>query len=359
MLDPAAGGRDAPPPQVDVPGAGPISLVSLDGLREALRAEQAAADHMTREATGVTRRIEDRLADIGALLVPRRGWWRCRPQLAPWLDEAERLVDGISLLDAEIERVGARQPAPVWIGVVMRALGLDRLEQLQQSRVRAATELRRILVLIASQAGDDAAGVPDVGPMLVEAGELEAYADQLHDALSTALPRLGALSREVSLRSESWRRMGFDALYLAAHLTLNPPSPIRCPIDLEPGELVYLSTEATLARMAAAARRAGSRVPVEQTGITHWVGSLHDRPAAPDALVRHDEGTVVVTSYRLAFVGPRESLEVPIHEVLDLEVYLDGIAVARLGAEEPDFVGVRSPRQVAFYVNWAMSAARV
>lgn len=350
--------HDAAAPQVDVPGVGPISLLTLDRLRDALRTEQASADRMTRESTQVAHALEDRLADIGALLVPRRAWWRCRPQLAPWLDEAERLVDGIAFLDAEIERLSQQRQSPA-TAILGAIRGMGRLEQLQQTRVRSAVELRRILIMIANQAGEDGAAVPDVGPLLAETSDLEAYGDQLHAGLSAALPRLGTLSRELTLRTEAWRRLGFDSLYLAAVLTHSPPPPLRCPIDLEPGELVYISTEAGLSRMDAPAPRAGARIGVEHSGIRHWVGRLHDRPAAPTSLVRRDNGTLVVSSHRLAFVGPRESFEVAIGKIVDMDAYLDGIAVAQLASGIPDFFAVKAPRQIAFYLNWAMSAAGV
>lgn len=342
--------------QVDVPGAGTISLMPLDRLRDALREGLASADDMAREAAELELVVEDRLADAGAILVPRRAWWRCRPPLDPWLDEAERLAARVELLDAEIERA-AQERQSARRGPLASLLHRYRsgLEDLRWSRSAAAAELRRILVLIASQAGDEAAAAPDAGPLLTEIGEMEARAAALRSALVSASPRLSAMSQEVELRQAAWRRMGFDALYLAASFSLHGPPGVQGPFQTEPGEVVYLSADAVLARIDAGPRRSGSGVAPEHCGIPNWVGTVQSRAAPTKALNRRDQGTLVVSSHRLAFVGRQGSLQLSLRDVVWLDAYLDGVAVTRPDGGAPDFYGVQAPRQVAFYLNWAMS----
>lgn len=341
--------------QVDVPGAGTISLMPLDRLRDALREGLAGADDMAREAAELELLAEDRLADAGALLVPRRAWWRCRPQLDPWLDEAERLAARVEQLDAEIERAERERPparrGPLAALVDRWRSGLD----LRWARSAAAAELRRVLVLIAGQAGQEAAAAPGVAPLLNEIGELETRTAALRTALVSASPRLAAMSQEVELRTAAWRRMGFDALYLAASFSLHGPPGIQCPFDTVPGEVVYLSSDALLARMEAGPRRTGPVVPIQHSGIPNWVGTIQGRPAPTKALSPRDQGLLVVSSHRLAFAGRRESLQVSLRDVVWLDAYLDGVAVTRRNADGPDFYSVEAPRQVAFYLNWAMT----
>jgi hypothetical protein len=81
-----------------------VSLPTLDELRDARNTAQANANHLALQAVELDRQAEDRFADAGALLVPRRAWWQVPAELSPWLAEAERLVARILLLDQRICR---------------------------------------------------------------------------------------------------------------------------------------------------------------------------------------------------------------------------------------------------------------
>jgi len=39
-----------------------------------------------------------------------------------------------------------------------------------------------------------------------------------------------------------------------------------------------------------------------------------------------------------------------------VDVYADAVAVFRLGREVPDLILTGEPRQVAFYLNWALAS---
>src|SRR5215470_655082 len=77
---------------------------ALDSLREQVVQQRAGI----RDAES---RIEDTLADLGALLVPRRAWWTPTADFNPWLEEAERLVARITQLDHQIARAESGQRA--------------------------------------------------------------------------------------------------------------------------------------------------------------------------------------------------------------------------------------------------------
>jgi hypothetical protein len=114
-----------------------------------------------------------------------------------------------------------------------------------------------------------------------------------------------------------------------------------------------------LAQMPTGAHHAtscsGPGVPVAHTGIRHWIGSVRSRSALLQSVTPIDTGTLVVSSLRLAFIGRTESVAVSLDAIVDVDVYTDAIVVPRLGGEEPDYLLVTAPRQVAFYLNWAMS----
>ena len=156
------------------------------------------------------------------------------------------------------------------------------------------------------------------------------------------------------------RQLGFDSLHLAAHFRLHGLPAIEVPFPLQAGEVAHLATGAALARMPPGRRPSGgpgTRVPaVAHTGVHQWVGGLLDRAAPGQGAQPGDRGTLVVTNQRLAYVGTAEPVDVPLAAVVDVDVYADAVAVFRLGREVPDLILTGEPRQVAFYLNWALAS---
>lgn len=349
----------APPafPQVHLSGVGMVSLATLDELRDARNTVQANAKHLAWQAVELDRQVEDRFADAGALLVPRRDWWQVPVDLYPWLAEAEQLAARILLVDQRL--AGFDQvPEARRQHAVPQFRWLNKLAATKQ-RARAAAHLRRTLVIIARTAAAAGMAVPDVHPLIEQATELQARAEGLRAALDAASSRLGALDREIYLREEASGRMGFDSLYLAAQFQVHGPPAILSPLQPEADEVAYLATEAALARMATESSDAGrvsnDWVSVAYAEIRRRVGALRNRSASPPGVEPIDSGMLVVSSRRLAFIGGTEWVAVSLDAVIDVNVYTDAIAVSRLGGEEPDFFLVDAPRQVAFYLDWAMS----
>jgi hypothetical protein len=352
--------RPGPPafPRVEVPGAGVLSLATLDELRDARDSARANADHLARQAAELEGQAEDRLAQAGALLVSRQPRWDVPDDLSPLLARAERLVLRISGLDertAGLEpgvRPGrnALDPAPTLRGWWSRVL--------RGQRSRSAARLRHALVLIAEAgAGMD---VPGVEPLLDDAAELWGRAAGLRRALTSVASRLGTLDHEIAVREEAQRRLGVDALHLAAYARAHGLPAVPCPFELEPGEVAHLVLEAALARMPAGGQQPrGSSEPgvaVAHTGILQWVGRLRNDPAPRTDAGGADTGFLVVSNLRLLFAGHAGSVVVPLTGVVDADVFTDGIAVFRLGREAPDLFLVAAPRLLALYLNWALSA---
>jgi len=345
-------------PQVHMPGVGMVSMAPLDELRDARDNEQANGNHLAWQSAELEGQAEDRLADAGALMVPRRAWWEVRSELFPRVAEAERLVARVLLLDSQIARL-EQAPHPRRRHVVSKVGGWVRERVARTRRVRAAAQLREALVLIARTGAAAAVRVPDVAPLCEEATELQARAERLRVALAATSSRLGKLNHEIAMREQADQSMGFDSLYLAANFTLHGLPAIRSPFELEAGELAYLAADAELARVLMGTRLAtsgsGYDVPVTHSGIRHWIGDIRSRSALRQSVTPIDRGTLVVSSLRLVFIGGAESVAFPLVAVVDIEVYADAIAVSRLGTDEPEIFMVTAPRQVAFYLNWAIA----
>jgi hypothetical protein len=363
MVEQATSWQSAPPafPQADVSGVGVVSLATLDELRDARRTEQATADHMTWQAAELEGQAEAALADAGALLVPRRDLWRAPPELAPRMARAERLSRFISRLDGIMARLmgppgpdGAPPPARIRASVAGRIL--------PRLRAAAAARLRRGLVEIARGEGLAGVDVPDVEPHLEQAAELQARAETLRATLASVDARLSAMDREIRLREDTERHMGFDSVHVAAWFHLHGLPSVESPYEAEAGEVAHFSVGATMVQAPANFQRPGGQapeVPVAYTGIRHWVGAFRDQAAPVQGRERSDVGTLVISNLRLAFVGRSESVGISLNGVVDVDIYTDAIAVFQLGRWQPTFFFVTAPRQVAFYLNWAVATGLV
>src|SRR5262245_40741544 len=178
------GTRPGPPafPQVEVPGAGVLSLATLDELRGARDSARANADHLARQAAELDEGAEDGLAEAGALLVTRQGGWDVPPDLAPLVLRAERLVARIAGLDDRMAALeGGGRPARTAGGLASTVRGwwggmLRRLREHSAARLRST-----LLQLAGTGMGVD---VPGVEPLLDHAVELRARADGLRRALA-------------------------------------------------------------------------------------------------------------------------------------------------------------------------------
>lgn len=318
-----------PVDQVPVWGVGPVSLTTLDELRAAGYARRERADWLAMEEADATSRVEDRLADAGALLVPRRAWWPVPPELHQHLEEADRLVATIARLDG---RTG-------WLS--------------RQRRAQASARLRSILLEVAhvgAQAGID---VPDVEPVLEAAAGFQQRADQLRVELDAELGRLAQLEQEVQLREEAARHLGFDALHLAAHIRAHGLPVTQSPVALGPGETAHLALDAALAQpVRMSAPDAGRAGPPVHTGIQHWMGTFRIGAAPVAGGQPLDTGLLLVTSRRLLFAGQAGSIAVPLDSMLAIDIYDDGLTVLQLGREAGDVFLVPDSRLVAFYANW-------
>ncbi|HYW22859.1 MAG TPA: hypothetical protein VE953_01770 [Terriglobales bacterium] len=322
--------------QVTVWGVGAVSLTTLDELRAARDAEQARVEEMARQQADVAGRAEDRLADVGAILVPRREWWPVPPALEQRLHDADQLVARIAQLEGRTD----------WLS--------------RQRRARASARLRAVLLEVAHGGAEAGIDVPDVEAALEDAAALHGHAEELRAALESERARLTQLDQEIRLREDAHRHLGFDSLHLAAHLRAYGVPVVQSPVGLGPGEAAHLTTDAALAPPAHVTPpgQEGSGGPaLSHTGIHHWIGTLRSGPTPVTGGQPVDTGVLVLTSHRILFAGRVTSVSVPLDAMLAMDVYADGLAVLQLGREAADVFLVADPRVIAFYVNWIAEKA--
>jgi hypothetical protein len=199
--------------------------------------------------------------------------------------------------------------------------------------------------------------VPEVGPILEDAAELQARARHLRFSLGNTGRRLSELEGEIARRQQAQRLMGFDALYLAAHFSRDGLPEIESPYELEPGEVAYLATGAALASPRPGgpyeSPGTGTVPPAEFTGVPHWMGAFREGQAPVDP-AGMEPGTMLLTSQRLAFAGANESAAIWLDSAVDIDIYQDAIAVLHMTSARPMILRLAAPREVAFYINWAV-----
>jgi hypothetical protein len=317
--------------QVTVWGVGAVSLATLEEVRGARHAQHERVHGLATEHAGLAGQAEDRFADVGALLVPRRAWWPVPPELEPRLQDADRLVARIAQLDG---RSG-------WLS--------------RQRRAHAAALLRGLLLEVAHAGAEAGIDVPGVEATLEHAAALQGRADELRAVLESEQALLAQLEHEIRLREDAQRHVGFDSLHLAAYLRAHGMPVVECPIELGPGEVAHLTRDAALAppaHVTPPGPDGGGGAALAHTGIHHWIGTLRGGRAPVAGGRPVDTGVLAVTNRRIVFAGHGGSIAVPIDAVLAMDVYDDGLAVLQLGREAADLFLVADPRIVAFYANW-------
>jgi hypothetical protein len=157
--------------------------------------------------------------------------------------------------------------------------------------------------------------------------------------------------------------MGFDALYTTAYLTACGPPALESPLELKKDERAMLSVPATLSRNQTRTHFVGGSqgfsFPIGHTGIRYRVGSFHGQPVSQQVLTNIDSGSLVISTQRIAFIGNSKSVLIQLAKVVHVEVYNDALAIFHEGRENPDFFLVQAPKQVVFYVNWALDKQRM
>ncbi len=346
-------------PSVSLPDVGKITLATLDQLR-AKRVQLAAdAQALSNQASDLEVDAQGKFADAGAIIVPRQSEANLSPELQAQADKATEFVARITSLDGQLHEIENR-PHSGLSGAFARLRDWNAVKRVRSDRDAAASGLRQLLIVIGR--GSAHSPIADAGTHVAKATELETEADQLRAAASEKSAEAAAVDSEIQLREISEKEMGFDALYTAAYLSSHGATPVASTLELKRGEEAIFSTRATLSRNQTRARFVGGSqgfsFPIGRTGIRYRVGSFHGQPISQQVLTQLDRGSVVVTNQRLAFVGSVKSVVIPLPKVVHIEVYSDAFAVFHEGRETADYLLVGAPKQVVFYVNWALEQLR-
>jgi hypothetical protein len=354
-----ATGQTGSAQSVSLPDVGKITLATLDQLR-AQRAQLVAdAQGLSNQASDLDVQAEGKFADAGAIVVPRQSEANLSPELQPLADKAREFVAQIASLDSQLQEIQSR-PHSGFRAMFARLRDWNAAKKVQSQRNVASSGLRQVLIAIGR--GSAHSPIADAGTRIADAIEIEAKAFQLRAAASEKSAEAAAGSSEINLRETSEKEMGFDALYTAAYLSSYGATAIASPLELKRGEEAIFSTQATLSRNQTRTRYVGGSqgfsFPIGHTGIRYRVGSFHGQPISQQVLTQLDRGSVVVTNQRLAFVGSVKSVVIPLPKIVHIEVYSDAFAVFHEGRETADYLLVGAPKQVVFYVNWALGQQR-
>ena len=199
---------------VQLPGVGSVTLTPLDQLRRARQAEQAASRELSVRAASITAVVEERLADAGAVLVPQRSLWPVPVELEATVQHATALVAQMAGIDQQ-----RQEQAPAAEHGIFRRISAWRQDRrLRSARDAASRELHAILVQVATSALAGGAASPEAMPILDEVRHLQAEAADVRLQSDAHTEHVSAIQQEIALCDESFRTMGFDALYAAAYL---------------------------------------------------------------------------------------------------------------------------------------------
>ena len=333
---------------------GPVTLASVEELQTRAAQWRDWAAKASTTVRSLRAEAEDHLAAAGSALLARTNDWTIPSHLHPTLERAQALAEHVT---ADDQRTASLKEEDTSSGFIGRIGVRHQEHEVDRDRTRATAELREILVPLARSAPIGTIAEADDQRKL--AADLESQANGLEEQIAGAQGWATACDQEVSRRQEAIKAMGFDSLYEAAVLKTSGAQPVDSPLVLKGGEQAYLSVPATLARMVTRTHfvggSSGFSFPIGHTGIRYRVGAFRGEPVQQQSLTKLDAGTFVVTNQRIAYVGRTKSTSMPLAKVMHVEVYNDGVSIAREGKENPDFYLMANPKFAVFLLNWVLA----
>lgn len=334
--------------------AGAVTLATAEQLRTRAGVWRDWAAKAKASAQKLREQADDHLASAGGILVAHASEWAVPSELHDAVQSAESLTQHIGSDDQTAAELKQQEASA---GIFGRIGVRHHEHQTEKDRGKSATLLRPLLVSVGRAAPQ--VTVPAADAERKAAADLQAEAASTDQQVQAAEARAAAYESEVARRTDAIKAMGFDSLYEAAVLQTSGAQPVDSPLVLKKGEQAYLSTPATLARMVSRTHYVGGSsgfsFPIGHTGIRYRVGSFRGQPIRDQSLTNIDNGTLVLSNQRLAYLGRTKSVSVPLSKLLHVEVFNDGLSIAREGKENPDFFLLSSPKHVVFLMNWCLS----
>ena len=342
-----------PVPRVDLP-SGPVTLESLDDLAAQLNQLAGEAKQILQSSEAPIANARLKLEQAGELLMAHKTEWDTSA-VADQITAATQLQTDVSQLNQQIQELGVR--THTGLGGLFHSLTDGHHEhELETQRSKVLDQLKAALDTFIEQV--PVKTIPEADALRADAQLQLAQAKSIIDQQHAKIEEGKALGDEIQRRQAAMKAMGFDSLYTVAWLQTHGPTPVDSPLELRPKEHAYVSVPAVLARLTTRTRYAGGSqgfsFPIGHTGIRYRVGSFSGHPVQSSSISDIDEGTLVLTNMRIAFIGKLKSVVTQLPKLVHVEVYNDALSVFQEGRENPNFYKVSAPQYFLFYVNWTL-----
>jgi hypothetical protein len=340
-------------PRVDLP-SGPVTLQPLDSLAAQLSQLDSEAKQILQSSEAPIANARLKLEQAGELLMGHKSEWDTGA-VANQLDAATQLQDGVSHLNQQIQELASRPHTG--LGGFLHSLADGHHEQeLEAQRSKVLDQLHAAIATFIGQV--PAQTIPEADTLRAQAQLQLVQAKALIDEQHAKIDAGKAVADEIQRRQAAMKVMGFDSLYTAAWLQTHGPASVDSPLTLKPEEHAYVSVPAVLARLMSRTRYAGGSqgfsFPIGHTGIRYRVGSFSGHPVQSSSITDVDQGTLVLTNMRIAFIGKLKSVVTHLPKLVHVELYNDALSVFQEGKENPNFYKIGAPQYFLFYVNWVL-----
>lgn len=333
---------------------GPITVVPLDGLRQAADEKKQRVQELSLQITSLQQRARDAQAKAGWILTTRQAEWHTGDRAAR-IEAALGMGQLVSSLSQSVADVRAR-PHHGLGGLIQGARDAHEARAVQDKLASAQQELDNQYRALVEKL-DQPTGIKEADSLLQEAREAEARMHELVEEQRVASMAVDRMSEEIKRRQDLVAKVGFDALGVQADLTLNGIRPISTSLVLKTKEVAAVEVPATLCRFATRTQFVGGShgisIPLGH-GFRYRVSSFRGHPVQSQQLARIDTGKLVITTKRFVFLGSKRDVSTPLAKVLQVEPYSDAIGIAREGKEARDIYLVSNPAYVVLYLQWVV-----
>ena len=338
---------------MDLP-SGPVTLKPLDELAAQLNQLDAEAKQILERSEAPIANAKLKVEQAGELLMAHETEWDTSA-VANQLTAATQLQADVSQLNQQIQELASR-PHTGLGGFLHTLTDGHHDHELEAQRSKVLDQLHAVIATFVEQV--PVKTIPEADALRADAQLQLAQAKSLIDQQHAKIEAGKAVADEIQRRQAAMKVMGFDSLYTAAWLQTHGPASVDSPLALKPKEHAYVSLPAVLARLTTRTRYAGGSqgfsFPIGHTGIRYRVGSFSGHPVQSSSITDVDQGILVLTNMRIAFIGKLKSVVTQLPKLVHVELYNDALSVFQEGRENPNFYKVSAPQYFLFYVNWAL-----
>jgi hypothetical protein len=340
-------------PRVDLP-SGLVTLEPLDALVAQLSQLDSEAKQILQASEAPIANAKLKVEQAGELLMAHRTEWDTSA-ISNQVTAATQLQVDVSQLNQQIQELASRSHSG--LGGFLHSLTDGHHEhELEAQRSKVLDQLHAVQATFVEQV--PVKTIPEADALRADAKLQLAQAKSLIDEQHAKIEAGKAVGDEIQRRQAAIKALGFDSLYTAAWLQTHGPTPVDSPLALKPKEHAYVSVPAVLARLTTRTRYAGGSqgfsFPIGHTGIRYRVGSFSGHPIQSSSITDVDEGTLVLSNMRIAFIGKLKSVVTQLPKLVHIESYNDALAVFQEGRESPNFYKISAPQYFLFYVNWIL-----